>query len=118
MYQPALRPEQIKALYYLKLKVGRPMTELVREAIEIYLKEHGGANGLIPASESGHFRNLCLIHWSRQSMSHTGQTQKSRTTILMSVKRPKAEDARRRWHFCYVPKAEVARRWRHFRYVP
>jgi hypothetical protein len=26
----------------------------------------------------------------------------------MSVKRPKAEVARRRWHFRYVPKAEVA----------
>ncbi len=28
MYQPALRPDQIKALYYLKLKLARPMTEL------------------------------------------------------------------------------------------
>jgi hypothetical protein len=25
----------------------------------------------------------------------------------MSVKHPKAEVARRRWHFCFVPKAEV-----------
>ncbi len=37
MYQPALRPEQIKALYYLKLQLRRPMTELVREAVELYL---------------------------------------------------------------------------------
>ncbi len=44
MYQPALRPEQVKALYYLKLKLGRPMTELVREAVETYL------NGVLPVS--------------------------------------------------------------------
>ncbi len=32
MYQPALRPDQIKALYYLKKKLSRPMTELARDA--------------------------------------------------------------------------------------
>jgi len=37
-----------------------------------------------------------------------GQLRKSRTTILMSVKRPKAEVARRHLHFRYVPQAEVA----------
>ncbi len=52
MYQPALRAEQIRALYYLKLKVGRPMTELVRDAVEIYLSEYGGPNELIPPFES------------------------------------------------------------------
>ena len=51
MYQPALRPEQVKALYYLKLKLGRPMTELVREAVEIYLKEFGGVDELIPPAD-------------------------------------------------------------------
>ncbi len=51
VYQPALRPEQVKALYYLKLKLGRPMTKLVQEAVEIYLNQHGGAKQLIPRSE-------------------------------------------------------------------
>ena len=51
MYQPALRPEQVKALYYLKLKVGRPMTELVREAVEVYLEAFGGVHRLIPPEE-------------------------------------------------------------------
>ncbi len=51
MYQPALRPEQVKALYYLKLKLGRPMTELVREAVEVYLEDFGGAGELIPPAE-------------------------------------------------------------------
>jgi hypothetical protein len=40
-------------------------------------------------------------------MSAQGHKRKSRTTILMSVKRPKAEVARRRWHFRFVPKAAV-----------
>ena len=52
MYQPALQPKQIKALYYLKLKLGRPMTELVREAVETYLNDHGGCSRIIPASEN------------------------------------------------------------------
>ena len=52
MYQPTLLPEQIKALYYLKQKVNRPMTHLLREALERYLDEHGGAEALIPENES------------------------------------------------------------------
>ena len=48
MYQPALRPEQIKALYYLKLQVKQPMTQLIRDAVDEYLKEHGGIKQLIP----------------------------------------------------------------------
>jgi len=32
MYQPALRADQIRALYFLKLRAGRPMTRLLREA--------------------------------------------------------------------------------------
>ena len=51
MYQPALLPEQTKALYYLKRKVNRPMTHLLREALERYLEEHGGAATLIPEVE-------------------------------------------------------------------
>ena len=39
LYQPALRPDQIKALYMLKLKVRRPMTCLVREAVDRFLVE-------------------------------------------------------------------------------
>ena len=44
-------PKHIKALYYLKLNVGRPMTALVREAVEHDLPKHGGADKLIPRGE-------------------------------------------------------------------
>ncbi len=33
MVQPALRPDQIKALYYVKKKLSRPMTELVQRPV-------------------------------------------------------------------------------------
>jgi hypothetical protein len=39
LYQPVLRPDQIKALSMLKLKVRRPMTCLVREAVDRFLRE-------------------------------------------------------------------------------
>lgn len=52
MYQPALRPEQIKALYYLKLQVKQPMTQLIRDAVDQYLKKHGGIEQLIPQDSS------------------------------------------------------------------
>ena len=52
MYQPALRPEQIKALYYLKLQRQQPMTVLVREAVDDYLAVYGGTRGLIPGDEA------------------------------------------------------------------
>ena len=39
MYQPALRPDQIKALYHLKVALRRPMTKLTREAVDRYLHE-------------------------------------------------------------------------------
>ncbi len=51
MYQPALRPDQIKALYYLKEKLARPMTELARDAVDDYLRHFGGAKKIIPAVE-------------------------------------------------------------------
>jgi hypothetical protein len=51
MYQPALEPGQVKALYYLKLKLDLPTTSLVREAVDRMLAEHGGATELIPAQE-------------------------------------------------------------------
>jgi hypothetical protein len=37
MYQPALRPDQITRLYYLKLQRRKPMTRLLREAVDQYL---------------------------------------------------------------------------------
>jgi hypothetical protein len=37
MYQLALRHDQIKSLYYLKLQRGRPMTKLLREIVDTYL---------------------------------------------------------------------------------
>ena len=37
MYQPALRRDQIKSLYYLKLQHRRPMTTLLREIVDLYL---------------------------------------------------------------------------------
>ena len=40
MYRPALRPDQVKALYYLKRQMRRPMTRLVREAVDQYLAAH------------------------------------------------------------------------------
>ncbi len=51
MYQPALRPDQIKALYYLKLKLSRPMTELAQDAVDEYLKLFGGPRKIIPRGE-------------------------------------------------------------------
>ncbi len=51
MYQPALRPDQIKALYYLKRKLSRPMTELARDAVDDYLKLFGGPQKVIPEGE-------------------------------------------------------------------
>jgi len=38
MYQPALRPDQIEALYRLKVELRRPMTKLVREAVDLFLE--------------------------------------------------------------------------------
>ncbi len=51
MYQPALRPDQVKALYYLKRKLSRPMTELVRDAVDDYLKLFGGPEKILPLAE-------------------------------------------------------------------
>lgn len=38
LYQPALRPDQVKALYYLKQQRRRPMTKLLRQAVDEYLQ--------------------------------------------------------------------------------
>ena len=40
MYQPELRPDQITRLYYLKLQRRKPMTRLLREAVDQYLHAH------------------------------------------------------------------------------
>jgi len=37
MYQPALRPDQVQALYLLKRQQRRPMTKLIQEAVDRYL---------------------------------------------------------------------------------
>ena len=37
MYQPALRPDQVHALLLLKQQRRRPMTKLLREAVDCYL---------------------------------------------------------------------------------
>jgi hypothetical protein len=42
MYQPALRPDQITQLYYLKLQRKKPMARLLREAVDHYLQTHAG----------------------------------------------------------------------------
>ncbi len=39
MYQPALRTDQVEALYYLKLKLRKPMTRILQQALDCYLKE-------------------------------------------------------------------------------
>ena len=62
--------------------------------------------------------DLAVEQLGHRVMSAAGHKRKSATTILMSVIPPKAEVARRRWHFRYVPKAEVARRRWYFRFVP
>lgn len=54
MYQPALRPDQVKALYYLKRKLARPMTELARDAVDDYLKLFGGPQKILPEAERTH----------------------------------------------------------------
>jgi len=43
VYSPRLRRDQIKALYYLKERSGRPMTWLAQEAVDRYLEGFGGA---------------------------------------------------------------------------
>ena len=38
-YQPQLRPDQITALYQLKVALRRPMTKLAREAVDLFLTQ-------------------------------------------------------------------------------
>ncbi len=39
MYSPKLREEHVKALYQLKQALKQPMTKLLAEALEEYLKQ-------------------------------------------------------------------------------
>lgn len=39
VYQPALRPDQVTALYHLKCALKRPMTKLARAAVDGFLAE-------------------------------------------------------------------------------
>ena len=39
MYQPELRPDQVKALYYIKLKLKTPMTRILQGAVDSFLEE-------------------------------------------------------------------------------
>ena len=43
VYSPRQRRDQIKALYHLKERSGRPMTRLAQEAVDRYLEGFGGA---------------------------------------------------------------------------
>ena len=54
-------------------------------------------------------KSVSLLAVKQNSMSAWGQKRKSRPTILMSVKPPKADVARRQWHFRFVPLPEVRR---------
>lgn len=48
LYQPSLRDDQVVALYYLKKLRRQPMTTLLREAVDTYLKAMGGTDALVP----------------------------------------------------------------------
>lgn len=39
MYTPKLKDENVRKLYQLKQRVRKPMTELINEAVEMYLME-------------------------------------------------------------------------------
>jgi hypothetical protein len=53
MYQPSLQPDQVQALYFLKLQQRRPMTKLLREAVDEYLKAQSEQYGQIVREEEG-----------------------------------------------------------------
>lgn len=40
MYSPKIQPKQVMALYLLKQKTRKPITKMVREAIDEYLAKH------------------------------------------------------------------------------
>ena len=40
MYRPRISPEKLKKLYYIKRRLGIPMTEVLEMAIEDYLEKN------------------------------------------------------------------------------
>lgn len=65
MYQPKLLPRQIRALYLLKLRDKKPMTRLLREAVDRYLAQQPELEGL----DLEGIR--CLTRISRREWSET-----------------------------------------------
>ena len=51
VYSPRLRRDQVKALFHLKQREGRPMTHLVQEAVDRYLAPLGGVEAVIRDGE-------------------------------------------------------------------
>lgn len=51
MYQPALLPRQIRALYLLKTYSGEPMTRHARRAVDDYLRQFPEIRRLVPETE-------------------------------------------------------------------
>jgi len=39
LYQPRIRDDQVRAIYQLKVQLKQPMTKIVREAIDCYLRK-------------------------------------------------------------------------------
>lgn len=61
MHQPAhFYQNRSRPLYHLKLKVNRPMTDLARDAVDLYLARCGGIENIIPPSERVSDPKQCL----------------------------------------------------------
>jgi hypothetical protein len=52
VYSPKVREDLVPRLYRLKVKLKRPMTHLVAEAVEAYLQQHEDQVPMAPASSS------------------------------------------------------------------
>ncbi len=57
LYQPALRTDQIEALYHLKVALRRPITKLAQEAVDRYLQE------MKRKEEHAHRAGMTLPDW-------------------------------------------------------
>jgi hypothetical protein len=51
VYQPLLRPEQVKDLYFLKLRLNKPMTKILRIALDECLEKYGGLEEVIRSAD-------------------------------------------------------------------
>ena len=57
-YRPKIKADQLRRLWLLKQKTGKPITKLVREAIDIYLvRMKGGEKHGLPKDHSGRQRH-------------------------------------------------------------